>query len=92
VLDEPATQDWANARSNCTHARPGSDGASTFLLRKRIADDRETSGNEKRCSEALKCAGGDQLTNVPGKSGRCRGDREKDDAEQKNSPTTVMIA
>src|SRR6202051_1148167 len=92
MFDQPSTHYRADAGSDRAKARPGSDGATAFVLCERTADDGETAGNEKRRAKSLKCAGGDQLSDVGGESARGRCACEKHDANQKNAATSVVIA
>ena len=92
VLDQPATHHGADSGSDCAKARPGPDGATAFILRKRTTDDGETAGNEERRAESLKRPGSDQLADVPSKSARGRRRGEQRNADQKNAATAVVIA
>jgi hypothetical protein len=92
MFDQPSTHYRADAGSDRAKARPGSDRATAFVLCERTADDGKTAGNEERRAKSLKCAGGDQLSDVGGKSARSRGARKKRDPDQKNAATPVVIA
>src|SRR5260370_41573159 len=92
MFDQPSTHYRADAGSDRAKARPGSDGATAFVLCERTADDGKTAGNEERRAKSLKCAGGDQLSDVGGKSARGRRACEKRDPDQKKAATAVKDA
>src|SRR5204863_6550907 len=73
-------------------ARPSTDSASTFFLRKGSANDGQTAWNEKRGAKSLNCASSDQLPDIPSEStsGRCQ--RKERDTNEKNAPAPIMIA
>src|ERR1700686_4494702 len=92
MFNQPSTHHRSNAGSDRAKARPSTDGASTFLLREGTANDGKTPWNKERRAQPLKCAGGDQLTNVRRKSARGRSQREERNANHKNAATPVVIA
>src|SRR4030081_525171 len=92
MLDQPATHHGSDSGSDRAKPRPGSDRATAFAVQKRTADNGKTAGHEERRAKSLKRAGGDQLTDVGGKSATGRRGRKKRDPSQKNTATSVMIA
>src|SRR5436309_13263857 len=92
MLDEPAADHWPNSGRNRTKTRPGADGASPFVFRKRTADDCETAGNEQRCTQPLCCTRGNQLLYVGSKVAPRGRQAEERDANHKHSAPPVVIS
>src|ERR1700724_3746200 len=92
MFDQPSADHRPDTGSDRAKARPSTDGASTFLFREGTADDGKAARNKERRAQPLKCAGGDQLTDVRSESARGRRRREKRNANKKNAATPVVIA
>src|ERR1700726_2514423 len=92
MFDQPSADHRPDTGSDRAKARPSTDGASSFLLRKGTANDGKTAWNKERRAQPLKRAGGDQLTDIRSKSARGRRQREERNANHKNAATPVVIA
>src|SRR5438067_2243537 len=92
MFDQPAPDYWPDSGGDGTQARPRPDGASTFLLRKRTADDRETARHQQRRANSLGRAGSNELTDVGRESAPCRCQREQGDANQENAASSIVIS
>ena len=68
MFDQPAANYWPDGSRNRAETRPGTDGAATFVLRKRTADDCETARNEQRRAEPLGSTRYNQLSYAGSKS------------------------
>src|SRR5436853_3946051 len=92
MLDQPAAEYRPDYRCDRAQARPRSDGAAALACRKRIANDGETSRNEKSGPEPLKRARRNQLANVPGQSASRRCQRKERNSYKKDEAAPIMIA
>src|SRR5438876_11379028 len=92
MLDQPSAEHGPDSGSDRAKTRPGSNRATAFVLRKRAADNGETARDEKRRAQSLKCAGGNQLMDVRGKSARRRPKGEYGHADHNNVSETVVVA
>src|SRR5882762_2642005 len=92
MLDQPSAKHRPDSCCDRAKTRPGSNRATAFVLRERAADNGETARDEKRRAQSLKCAGGNQLMDVRGKSAsrRCQG--KNGHADQKNISPSVVVA
>src|SRR5260370_24991712 len=92
MRDQPSAEHWHDSCSDRAKTRPGSNSATAFVLRKRTADNGETARDEKRRAQSLKCAGGNQLMDVRGKSASRRRQGEDGHTDQKNVSASVVVA
>src|SRR5436309_387881 len=92
MFDQPAADHWPDSGSDCTKPRPSADGASAFVLRKRAANDCETTRNQQRRTKPLHCTRGDQLAYIRSETAPRGCESEKSDTDQKNPATSVVIS
>src|SRR5438094_5447396 len=92
MFDQPAADHRPNSGSDCTKPRPSADGASAFVLRKRAANDCETTRNQQRCTKPLHCARRDQLAYIRSETAPRGCEREKRYANDENAAASVVIS
>src|SRR5438876_10200349 len=92
MLDQPSAEHGPDSGSDRAKTRRGSNRATAFVLRKRAADNGETSRDEKRRAQSLRCAGGNQLMNVRGKSASRRRQVEDGHTELQIFSAPLVVA
>src|SRR5829696_2987213 len=92
VVNQVSAQDRADSRRNPGETRPRPDGLAAILLSERRADDRERPRNQQRPADALHRPRRDELSWRQGERARHGRHREDSNAEQEDSPASVMVA
>jgi hypothetical protein len=92
VVYQIAAQNRAESRCDAGETGPRPNGLAAILLSEGRADDRERPRNQQRPADALNRPCGDKVSRCQGEPARHRRHREDSNAEQEDSPPSVMVA
>jgi hypothetical protein len=92
TLSKNAAHNRADSRRDPRETRPRPDGLAAILLSERRADNGKRARNQQSPAYALNRPCGDEVSRRQGERARHRRHREDSNAEQEDSPPSVMVA